>query len=378
MERVRWERLAAMAICAAAGAALLWLGVRVVFSFLMPFLLAWLLSLGLTPLSERVARRLRLPQKLCAVVLLTLTLALLVFLVGASVNRLLRELQALLARLLENGHFPDGVVSGSFDYFERLTSGIGFLERMEAGERYAVFRERFNDLVSELIGSTVSALSAWAPRAAGRLLAALPSVLLFTVVTVIAGFYFCMDRRRIEAACLELLPAGIRRRLPAWRARARHFSWRYIRAYLLLLLLTFAQLFLGLTVLRVEYAFLLAAVIAVVDILPVLGVGTVLVPWAVVELIRKDYRLGVGLLILYLVVTVLRQIIEPRLVGQSLGLHPLLALAAGYAGWRCLGVLGMALGPVLALLAKGAFLLLRRPRAGAEGSGAGEKPEKSD
>ena len=120
MERVRWERLAAMAICAAAGAALLWLGVRVVFSFLMPFLLAWLLSLGLTPLSERVARRLRLPQKLCAVVLLTLTLALLVFLVGASVNRLLRELQALLARLLENGHFPDGVVSGSFDYFERL------------------------------------------------------------------------------------------------------------------------------------------------------------------------------------------------------------------------------------------------------------------
>ena len=366
MERVRWERLAAIAICVAAGAVLPWLGAKVVFSFLLPFLLAWLLSLGITPLSERVAKRLHLPQKLCAVVLLTLALSLLVFLIGASVNRLLRELQALLSRLLENGNFPGDAVSGSFDYFERVTSGIGFLNKIEAGERYAMFRERFNSMVTELIGNTISALSAEVPKMAGRLIAALPSVLLFTVVTVIAGFYFCMDRRRIEEVCLGLLPEGIRARIPAWRERAKHFSWRYIRAYLLLLLLTFAQLFLGLTILRVEYAFLLAALIAVVDILPVLGVGTVLVPWAVVELIQKDFRMGVGLLILYFVVTVLRQIIEPRLVGQSLGLHPLLALAAGYAGWRCFGVLGMALGPVLALLIKGVLSLIRRPAASRE------------
>lgn len=361
MERVKWERWAAIAICAAAGAVLLWLAAKVVFSFLLPFLLAWLLSLGITPLSERVAKRFRLPQKLCAVILLTLALLLLVFLVGASVNRLLRELQSLLTRLLENGNFPENAVSGSFDYFEQLTSGIGFLSKIEAGERYAMFRERFNDIVTELIGNTLSALSAEVPRLAGRLISALPSVLLFTVVTVIAGFYFCMDRRRIESACLNLLPSRVRAHIPAWRERVRHFSWRYIRAYLLLLLLTFAQLFLGLTILRVEYAFLLAAIIAVVDILPVLGVGTVLVPWAVVELIQKDYRMGVGLLILYFVVTVLRQIIEPKLVGQSLGLHPLLALAAGYAGWKCFGVIGMALGPVLALLVKGVVSLIRRP-----------------
>lgn len=363
MEQIRWERLASIAICLAAGGVLVWLGARAVFSFLLPFLLAWLLSLCIMPVSERLAKRLHLPQKLCAAVLLTLVLSLLLFLIGASLNRLLRELQALLSRLLESGNFPESAVSDSFDYFEKVTSGIGFLSRIEAGERYSVFRERFNSTVSELIGSAVSAMSAEVPRAAGRLIAAIPSVLLFAAVTVIAGFYFCMDRRRIETALLELLPEGIRKRVPELRERAKHFSWRYIRAYLLLLLLTFAELFLGLTVLRVEYAFLLAMLIAVVDILPVLGVGTVLVPWAAVELIRKNFYLGIGLLILYLAVTVLRQILEPKLVGHSLGIHPLLALLAGYGGWKCFGVIGMALGPMVALFIKGALSLARRSSA---------------
>ena len=359
-EKIHWERLAAMVICAAAAVALLWLGAKLIFSFLLPFILAWLLSLCITPLSDRVAKKLHLPQKLCAVVLLTLLLSLLVFLAGASVNRLIRELQDLLARLLESGRFPEAAVSDSFDYFEKVTSGVGFLNRIEAGERYAMFRERFNEMVTELIGNMVSALSAEVPKAAAWLITAMPSVLLFTVVTVISGFYFCMDRHRIEHAVVGLLPARIRARIPAWKDRAKRFSWRYIRAYLFLLLLTFAELFFGFCILQIDYAFLLALVIAVVDLLPVLGVGTVLIPWAIIELIRKNFYIGFGLLILFLAVEVLRQIIEPKLVGHSLGLHPLLTLAAGYAGWKCFGVIGMALGPVIALLVKSVVSQFRK------------------
>ena len=148
------------------------------------------------------------------------------------------------------------------------------------------------------------------------------------------------------------LPPRIAVNLPKWRARAKAVSFRYLRAYLLILLTTFAELFVGFLILRVRYAFLLSLLIAVVDIFPVLGVGTVLIPWAVVLLIRKNFYLGFGLLILYGVVTVLRQIIEPRLVGKSLGLHPLAALIASYAGWRWFGFLGMALGPVAAMAVK--------------------------
>lgn len=128
------------------------------------------------------------------------------------------------------------------------------------------------------------------------------------------------------------------------------FFKRYLRAYLILLAITFLCLFVGFSILGVDYAFLLALLTAVVDMLPVLGVGTVLIPWAAVMLLQERFYLGFGLLILYGVMLILRQIMEPRLVGKSLGLHPVLTLFAGYAGWRLFGVIGMILGPPVAML----------------------------
>jgi sporulation integral membrane protein YtvI len=222
------------------------------------------------------------------------------------------------------------------------------MEHPEVLERYAAFRVRFNQTVSDMIGNALAALSGELPTLAAKWISALPSALLFAAVTVIAGFYFCIDGHWGERA-IALLPCDLKDRVPRWRTAVKRLSWRYVKAYLVLLLLTFSQLFLGFTILRLEYAFLLAFVISVVDILPVLGVGTVLVPWAVVALLQKNHRLGIGLLILYFAVTVIRQVLEPRLIGKSLGLHPLCTLLAGYAGWKLFGVLGMALGPIAAL-----------------------------
>ena len=364
MKEIDWQKWASVAICLAVGGVLIgWTG-RVIAVYLLPFLLAWLLSLIITPVADRIARRLHCPPKLCSILLLTLVLCGAVWLIGASVNRLLTELQGLLSRLLEKGALADGLTVGGADYFQTVFSKWRFLERLAPAGDQTVFRERFNQMVGDALGEALAAVSAELPKLAARMIAAMPSVLLFIAVTVIAGFYFCGDRRRIEDSLVSLLPASLRERIPAWRGRVKRVSFRYLRAYLLLLLLTFLELFVGLCVLRVEYAFLLAAVIAVVDLLPVLGVGTVLVPWAVVELINRRVGLGIGLLILYLAVSVLHQILEPKLVGKSLGLHPLLTLAAGYVGFRSFGIAGMAAAPFVALLCK--CFLIRGARGGGE------------
>ncbi len=352
MEKVNWEKWAAVSVCAAAVAVGLWLGGRLIAVYLLPFLLAWVLSLIITPVAGRISRCLHCSEKLCAIVLLTAVLSLTVFLIGASVNRLLSELQGLLNRLLEKGTLSEDLLTGRADYFQGAVSKLGFLDRLAATENGAVFRERFNAMVGNALSEAVASVSAELPKIAAGMISAMPSVLLFIAVTVIAGFYFCMDRRGIENGLLSFLPTGIRQRIPKWRASVRQVSFRYLRAYLALLLLTFLELFIGLCILRVDYAFLLAAVIAVVDLLPVLGVGTVLIPWAIVELINRRIALGVGLLILYGAVSVLHQITEPKLVGKSLGLHPLLTLMASYVGFRAYGVLGMVAAPFVALLAK--------------------------
>lgn len=350
MGEINWQKWASVSITVAAGVAAMLLGLRAVLGCLLPFLLAWALSLGITPLSVRAARRLHLPQRLCAAVLFTGVLCGGVLLLGFAVNRLLSELEELLARLAEVG-IPS--LGGEVDYFEVLSQRIPILERLEKGQQVSALRETVNRAVSQWIDGVLVALQERVPEVAARLLSAIPSALLFLAVTVIAGFYFCMDRKGIEASLCACLPSRVQRRLPALRGRVRRLSGRYLRAYLLLLMLTLAAVFLGLTVLRVEYAFLLATLIAIVDLLPVLGVGTVLLPWSALELLRRDYRLGVGLLVLYLAVTLLHQVLEPRLVGKSLGLHPLLTLAAGYAGFRLLGVVGILLGPLFALGIKG-------------------------
>lgn len=355
MGKIHWERLASMLICFAAGGVLLYFGFRYALPLLVPFLIAWLLSLIVRPMADRLARQFHLSKKLCAVVLLVLILGGAVFLLCASVSRLILELQHLLERLLAEGGDLEGTVRNSIDFFEAVTSRIGFLRRIEAGERFASFREYFNDMVADMISNFLNSLTGGIPAFVGRVLSSLPSVILVTVITVISGFYFCIDGERITAAIGGLLPMGIRRRIPSWKERLKSVSWKYMRAYLFLLALTFAELFLGFSILRIDYAFLLAIVVAVVDMLPILGVGTVLVPWAVVLLLRKNFYLGFGLLILYFAVLVLRQILEPRLVGNSLGLHPLLTLFASYAGWQLLGFLGMVLGPMLALLGKTLF-----------------------
>ena len=352
MEKINWQKWAAVSICLVAAGVGLWLGGRLIAGYLLPFLLAWVLSLCITPLADRIAKRLRCSPKLCSILLLTTVLCLTVFLIGASVNRLLSELQGLLNRLLERGTLSEDLLSGRADYFQAAVSKLGFLDRLSATGNGAVFRERFNVMVGNALSEAIASVSAELPKLAARMISAMPSVLLFIAVTVIAGFYFCVDRRGIEDSLLSFLPNGIRRRIPKWRASVKQVSFRYLRAYLVLLLLTFLELFIGLCILRVDYAFLLAAVIAVVDLLPVLGVGTVLVPWAIVELVNRRIAMGIGLLILYGVVSVLHQITEPKLVGKSLGLHPLLTLIASYVGFRAFGLLGMLAAPFVALLVK--------------------------
>lgn len=340
-ERVR--HLANSLLCALLLGGALLLALRYLFPCLLPFLAAYLLSRAVLPLARRLSRHLHLSEKLLAPILLFLLFAGVILLLGLSARRLFIE----AGQLLEGFFAPEG--EGTLGGIEQLLARIeAFLSRF--GPLGGEHGETLGEMLSAALQSLVSSLSAALPGLAGRVLSALPGILLVSVITVIAGFYFCIDGDRLQERMLACLPASWQKALPRWRALTKKLSWRYLRAYLILLGITFLVLFVGFSVLGVRYAFLLALLTAIVDMLPILGVGTVLLPWAAVMLLQKKLFLGVGLLILYGAMLVLRQILEPRLVGKSLGLSPLLTLFAGYAGFRLFGVLGMVLGPPVLML----------------------------
>jgi sporulation integral membrane protein YtvI len=204
----------------------------------------------------------------------------------------------------------------------------------------------------QMIGNLLSSLASRLPDIAASLFSALPSVLFFLIVSVVACFYFCTDGVSITRSFGVFLPHRWKQKMPQIKENLRDVLKKYVKAYGILLLLTFALLLVGFWILQVEYAFLLAFLIALADLLPVIGVGTILIPWGIVMLLQKQFYLGFGLLILYLVISLVRQVAEPKVLGKSLGLHPLLTLFATYVGFTLFGLLGMILAPIAALLVK--------------------------
>jgi sporulation integral membrane protein YtvI len=326
----------------------------------LPFLLGWLVARIIRKPARRLAKPLRLSSRGVAVVLMLGLLTGIALLVGYGSRRLVLELKHFLEGLLEeNGGFYGAVENGLAFLRERLRS-LGGGRAGESGE----LQQQLQEMLIQVAGDLLSSLSAYLSTLAGRLLSALPTGLLVSIITVVSGVYFCLEGEEIEKKLLALVPHGVRNRLPKWKAGAGRMLRHYLRAYLLLLLITLGALLLGFLVLGVPYPLLLATLTALVDLLPVLGVGTVLLPWAAVLFLQRKIAMGVGLLILYGGMLILRQILEPRLLGKSLGVHPLFALFASFAGLRLFGILGMILGPMVVSLGKSFFAERREEESG--------------
>ena len=177
-----------------------------------------------------------------------------------------------------------------------------------------------------------------------------PQAFIGFVVLLFTTFFLLRDKDRILAWWGDQLPPTWSRNLHRTRKDLFSSLFAYLRAILILALIAFAELFIGLTILRVDYAIAIAFLCAVLDALPAIGPGWVLTPWGIISLVMGDYRMGVGLLLLYGAVFLARQLLEPRIVGDQVGIYPPVLLLAMYLGMQLWGVFGLLLGPISAII----------------------------
>ena len=351
-DRTPWPRMAAMLFCLLAAGFTLWLAFRHLWGIAAPFLAAWLLSRLVKPLAVRLHSRTRIPRSVCAAGLVILIVGSAAALLVGGVRRGVKELTELMAELAAD---TDGVIYAVETLLSRMQSisdHIPLLRRFEDAPFYAELCAGLDGMVETGIARLTEAVTAKLPGAAMTVAGWIPSAFLFLTVTLLACYYFTADDGRLgrgmAAAIARVTPLSLRDRLPPLGRRLKRLGRQYLRSCLLLGLLTFLISFIGLAMLGVPYAFLLALLLAAVDLLPLLGTGIILVPWAAVCLLLGQVKLGIGLLVLFGAGTVTRQVLEPKLIGEGLGLHPLLSLAAMYAGLRLFGVWGMILAPLVA------------------------------
>lgn len=186
----------------------------------------------------------------------------------------------------------------------------------------------------------------------------IPSILIAIVVTLVAACFMASDYEEIMGFIKRQFPTEKRKDLSRAKLLLKSTLSKMAKAYARIMTVTFAEMFLGLTVLKLigiyssNFTVIISIVTAIVDIIPVLGTGTILIPWALYNLIVGNYALAIGLGVIYAVITVIRQIIEPKLVAGQLGLSPVVTVTALYLGLKVFGVLGMIIAPVLVTMLK--------------------------
>ena len=319
---------------ALASAAILGVGIlaflffKYIFSLTLPFLIAWCIAFVTRPPAKFISKKTHIPERIARLILTLLSTLSVLGLLGVGIRRLSCELIELLRG--ENSGAVGDAISG-------LVGSGGAL-----GEFFGGLGDVLGDAIREMIMSALSALggviSGWAR--------AVPRVILFVLFTVISSIYFSLDLEVINKAARDLLPQKLSGALIRFKNGFLSVGLKYLRSYLTLMMITFSVMLVGLLVLRSPYALLMAVVIALLDVLPVLGVGTVLIPWSIWSLISGNSFMAIGLIILYATNEIIRRIAEPKIVGHNLGIHPVLTLVLIYMGYSLFGFVGLLLVPI--------------------------------
>ena len=301
-------------------------------SCLLPFFFAWIISMIIKPLStvlEKIVRNKRVSVLVSMLVVLGIIFVVLYNLSKAIVD----EIQVIYEMFSDT---KDGIPVFIWDILESLPRNL------KDTLTTAVVNSDIKEIAYPAIQSALPKIGGAATK--------IPSAFVFTVILLLATYFMSYDEKGLKEELKKFIPE---RGIEKMRKIRRIFSLAiggYVKAQLIIMCMVFTILLVGFVILDVKLALLLAFIISLIDAIPVLGTGMVLNPLAVVYLIQGDYVRAVGFVCLYVVVLLLRNFVEPKVLSGQLGIHPIITLVSMYAGLKLIGIMGMIIGPVLAII----------------------------
>ncbi len=321
-------------------AVLIFLCFKYVAKWLIPFIVGFVIAVSVNAPVKAICKKVRINQKFCAVVFLLIEYAILVLIiwsVGAKIFSSIRDLVSNLPAYYDESIAP---------LLTNLNETVNWLTSSISPEVMSQIYTMLESVVDNLRDFIIN-ISATMGKSLANTTAKLPFFLISFVFTILASVFISIDYASISNFIKKQLPPRIAAFADDAKEHLGKTVVRYLRAYLIIWVLTFTELSVGLSILKVKNAIGLAAIIAFADIFPILGTGGILLPWAVFSLISQNYFLGIGLIVLYLVILMVRNFSEPKIVGDQLGLRPVVSLLAIYLGYLWMGFFGMILLPIL-------------------------------
>lgn len=320
--------------------------------FFLPFVIGWILAMIANPLVRFLENHVKLVRKHSSVIIVVAVLALIIglgyFLISRLVIQaigLVKDLPVLYGAVSED---LQGISHRFANLFSRLPEQVQTNWQELAGS------------ISHAASLVVQKIASPTVEIAGNVAKGIPNVLINVIVTILSSYFFIAEQDKILEFWKKHLPESIKQYGIYLKGDVRKLIGGYFLAQFRIMFVVAVILIVGFFVLRVKYAFLLGVLVAILDFLPLFGTGTILIPWALFKLLSADYAMAGGLAILYVLTQGIRQIIQPKIVGDSMGLPPLWSLVFLYLGFKIRGISGMILAVpigifVLNLYRYGAF-----------------------
>ena len=310
--------------------------------FFMPFVVGWILALLANPLVRFLERRVKLVRRHGSMLIIIAALAMVIGLFYGAGLLVYREMGSFLADA------PEIYQSVIAEIENALQNGRKLAEYFPQNLQPPLLA--FSDNLDGLFGKLVSRAAEPTVQIAGHVAKSIPNLLVNMVIIILSSYLFLADRESIMRWLKEHLPAFVFRYIEYMKRDAKGLIGGYFLAQFRIMCVVALILAAGFLVLGVRYGVLLAFLTAILDFLPIFGTGTVLFPWAVVKLFAGEYAYATGLILLYILTQVVRQIIQPKIVGESMGLPPLMTLFLLYLGFKLRGLTGMILAVPVGLV----------------------------
>ncbi len=313
------------------------------FFYILPFAIAFIIASSIEPAIRYLINKARMKRKLAAPLVLLAFFGIFGTILTILAIRLISEIADLTQQLPQ--------------YYNKIYGSLKMIID-RAAELYVELPKEITGQVEQVMSnfskSLVDMINAFF-KAILNTAVSIPDALIFLIVTILATYFLVVDRETIYRFVRAQIPDEVFYRVRSIKNDLFSALFGYIRAQLILMTVTFFELFAGFSLIGVKHPLILAFIISLIDALPILGTGGVVIPWAVISLLTGDIRTGISLFILYIVVLVVRQLIEPKVLSRQIGLHPLITLLAMYTGLRLMGFLGLVIGPVTVLILRNLF-----------------------
>lgn len=303
--------------------------------FFMPFVIGWIIAAIASPLVNWLEKRLKIVKKLGSALIVILVLAAIILALYFGISRLASEISDLIR------NFPDMYAQLEIGLRQIGDTLSGIFERLPTG-----IQNGWKTVVQNLdqyMGNLVSNMSEPTVMAAGNIAKSVPYYLISFIVAVLSAYFFIVEREEVLAWMKRVSPESVQKRMTLVIDNLRYAVGGYFKAQFKIMGIVFLILLVGLGILGTGYFVLVAFLIAFLDFLPFFGTGTAMIPWAVYEFFMGDYKMTVALIVIYVITQAVHQLLQPKLVGDSVGLNPLVTLFLLYIGYRMGGILWMIL-----------------------------------